>query len=689
MPAEEIIQRMSELAEKLLLWQSQYAQGRPTVSDLEYDKVWDDLRQMEEQNPEQRLPWSPTQRVGSDLSHGFPERAHEVPVLSLDKAYAVSELEAWLKKNQGLSSQPLVVVAEQKLDGLSVVLYYENGILERALTRGNGWVGNDVTANIKTIPTVPLKLEPGLRLAVRGEVYLPKSQFSSINARQEEPYANARNLAAGTLRRVKSRETAEVPLHIFCYEAFFLAWPGQTLPSGHLEALAALKTLGFPVNAPIAALSPEGQFTGVQRHSLELLSCRGIPYAELGPLVEDQTRQRPTLDWDIDGLVLKVDALNLREELGATEHHPRWAMAYKFESPQGETKVEEITVQVGRTGRVTPVARVSPVAVGGSTITFVTLHNEGFIEGLELNIGDIVAISRRGDVIPAVERVVEKLTPGTWKFPEFCPSCGSCLRKEGAHAFCPQPDCPDQKRYRLIFFAGKDQMDIENLGPETVDTLISLGLVNDPSDFFTCDYDKLLDVAGFGPKKVELIRAGVEKARKQPFVRVLTALGIPDLGPKLAQLLIEAGLKSYAALREALENRAQELVNLPGVGERTVESLKLGLLKPSVSRLIDKLTQAGLVMEAQAPRGPENTAFAGTVWCVTGSFEKFQPRALAEEEILKRAGRVVSAVSGATTHLLAGSGAGSKLQKAQSLGVRVVSEQAFLTALAQERVPGL
>ncbi|NNM54688.1 MAG: DNA ligase (NAD(+)) LigA, partial [Spirochaetales bacterium] len=470
--------------------------------------------------------------------------------------------------------------------------------------------------------------------------------------------------------------------------AFFLSWPGQPLPSGPLEALASLKALGFPVNAPVAALSPDGQFTPVQRHALEMLNCRGVSYATLAPLVEEQTLQRPTLDWDIDGLVFKVDALALREELGATEHHPRWAVAYKFESPQGETKVEEITVQVGRTGRVTPVARVAPVVVGGSTITFVTLHNQGFIEGLELNIGDVVSISRRGDVIPAVERVVEKLTPGTWQFPDFCPACGSCLRKEGAHAFCPQPDCPDQKRFRLIFFAGKDQMDIENLGPETVDTLISLGLVNDPADFFTCDYDKLLDVPGFGPKKVDLIRAGVEKARKQPFVRVLTSLGIPDLGPKLAQLLIESGLKNYLALRDALENRAEELINLPGVGERTVESLKLGLLKPSVNRLIEKLTRAGLVMEAQSPRGPENTAFAGTVWCVTGSFEKFQPRALAEEEILKRSGRVVSAVSGATTHLLAGSGAGSKLQKAQSLGVSVVSEQDFLTALTQQRIPG-
>jgi DNA ligase (NAD+) len=675
--SESFQEKMDTLAEKLLEYQKFYAQGRPLVSDLEYDRLFDELQNLEKMHPEGKRPWSPTERVGNDLVSDFPQVNHTVPVLSLDKVYKPAELSAWLYKNKGLSSRRLVVVLEQKMDGLSIVLTYEQGVLVRAATRGNGVVGNDVTANVKTLASVPLKLPEKVDLVVRGEVFIPKSLFLQINQNLEEPYANARNLAAGSLRRVKSSEVAAVPLQIFCYEGFFEG----DLPSGHLATLARLKNLGFPLNPYLSAFSPDGEFSAAQAEALAILKASGKNWEELEAEVATLAVQRPKLDWDVDGLVLKVDDLALREELGQTGHHPRWALAYKFESPEGVTTIEDIFLQVGRTGRVTPVARVSPVAVGGSTITFVTLHNAAFIEGLELNVGDQVAISRRGDVIPAVGRVLEKNSEGTWIFPAFCPSCGSCLRQEGGHTFCPQPECPAVQRAKLNFFVAKDQMDIENLGPETVEVLVEQGLVKEPSDFFTCDYMRLLSLPGFGEKKVNLIREGVEKARQRPFSRVLTSLGVPELGPKLAELLIASGLRSFSTLTDALENHPETLLAIPGIGERTVLQLRTAFLKPRVQNLIQKLLDAGLSGEAPVPQGPESTDFLGTVWCVTGSFANFVPRSLAEAEIQKRSGRVSSAVSGATTHLLAGSNAGSKLDKAQRLGVRIVGEAEFQTWL--------
>ena len=649
------------LARRLLDLQSAYAQGRPLVPDLEYDRLYDELAAWEVSHPDLRLAWSPTQRVGSDLSVDFPEFRHTVPVLSLDKAYSAEEVFTWLDKTAKLTNRTLTVTAEQKMDGLSLVLYYEQGVLVRAVTRGDGTTGNDVTANVKTMPTVPLKLTRPLSMAVRGEVFLPKSEFARLNAELPEPYANPRNLAAGSLRRVKSAEVAKVPLRIFVYEAF-VSGPENLVPSGHRQALDLLAAEGFALNPHL------GVFTPNQRSDLEAF-------------VADQTALRPSLEWEIDGLVFKVDDLALRDELGATGHHPRWALAFKFESPQAQTVVEDIFIQVGRTGRVTPVARVKPALVGGTTVTFITLHNRDYIETLGLGLGDEVAISRRGDVIPAVEEVLEHHAEVVWSFPETCPDCSSTLELRGAHHFCPNPSCPAQVKGKLAFFVGRGQMDIESLGPETLEVLVSQGLVKDAADLFTCDFDRLLGVPGFGDKKIAALKEGVALAKTRPYATVLPSLGVPDLGKKLVELLLGAGILTFDALVDTLQNRPESLLEVHGIGPKTLETLKSELLAPAVLDLAARLQAAGLTFEAPPPAAAASDALAGTVWCVTGSFTQFNPRSLAEDEIVKRSGKVVSAVSGKTTHLLAGPGAGSKLDKALALGVKVLSEEEFIALL--------
>jgi DNA ligase (NAD+) len=671
--------RCRELSDRLRLYQhAYYVQAHPLATDAEYDRLFDELAAIEKEYPELAAADSPTRRVGSDLTQELPEVAHTIPVLSLDKAYTLADLQAWLDKAQRNAGQALSFVCEEKIDGSSIVLYYEEGLLARAVTRGNGLVGNDVTANVKTIGAVPLRLSRPVRLAARGEIFLAKSLFASINERMEEPFANPRNLASGSLRRVKSREVAEVPMDIFVYEGSFPEPPGT-----HREVLESLEDLGFRLN-------PEVGYFSDDQESRER-ACRHPGWtvgglADIGSFLERERARRQSLDYEIDGLVVKVDSLAVREELGYTGHHPRWAMAFKFESPQGETTVKGIQAQVGRTGRITPVARVEPVKISGSTIQNVTLHNQEYIDMLELAVGDRVAVSKRGDVIPAVERVLEKNEAGnaTWKLPPECPTCGRGLEKQGAHHFCPNPECPDQVRGRLAFFTARGQMDMEGIGPETIDVLISQGLVRDVQDLYTFDPERLLDLPGFGEKKVALLREGIRKSKGQPFRVVLPSLGIPDIGQKAAELLVDAGWGDIDRLLElARSGDAGPLLEIHGIGERTAETLLGELARPAMRSRVERLRAAGLSF-SEPPRKPAAgiaQSFAGQRWCVTGSFERFTPRELAMEEVTRRGGRVTSSVTSKTTHLLAGSNPGSKLEKARALGVRIVTEQEFVELL--------
>ncbi|MGA2976281.1 MAG: NAD-dependent DNA ligase LigA [Spirochaetia bacterium] len=678
MMRKEAEKRAAELSTKLREYQHAYfVESRPRVSDIEYDRLFDELAAIETEFPDLARPDSPTRRVGSDLTQELTEAAHTIPVLSLDKSYSLQDLSSWIEKTARNAGRELSFVCEEKIDGASMVLYYEKGLLARGVTRGNGLVGNDVTGNVKTIGAVPLRLARPETVAVRGEVFLARSLFATINARLEEPYANPRNLASGTLRRVKSSEAAQIPLSIFVYEGFF-----ERQRDTHHEILEELEELGFRLNPRVGFFS-DSQGLGAVHHRHP--DWRTGSLAEIGAYLEEERRGRAALDYEIDGIVVKVNEIPVREKLGYTGHHPRWEIAFKFESPEGATTVKAIEIQVGRTGRITPVARVEPVRISGATISNVTLHNQEYIDMLELAVGDRVAVSRRGDVIPAVERVLEKNETGatTWKLPRVCPACAAALQKQGAHHFCPNPECPDQIRGRLAFFVGRGQMDIEGLGPETIDVLIRNGLVRDVEDLYFFDPRKLLELPGFGEKKVAQIREGIEKSRDQPFHVVFPSLGIPDIGQKVTELLIEAGytdIDSLLALADAGD--AGSLLGIHGIGERTAQTLLDELRHPTMRRRIERLREAGLRFREPGRAAPDlPQTFAGQTWCVTGSFETFSPREKAMEEVVKRGGKVGEAVTSKTTHLLVGANPGSKLDTARSRGVKLVSEPEFLALL--------
>ncbi len=668
MSENEAAKRIADLSDMLRRYEFEYyVKNAPSVSDREYDRLYDELLRLEGQFPSLILPDSPSQRVGSDLNSELPEVRHSIPVLSLDKAYGPEEIRQWIRRCSRQLDGSFHIIIEEKMDGSSLVLYYEDGVLARAVSRGNGETGNDISANVKTIRTIPLKLTRGVNAAIRGEVYMTISDFHRIRDEHGADYANPRNYASGSLRRIKSSEVAKIPLRFFAYEPF-----GEDFQNSHHRNLELLSELGLAVNPHQRCISVDpDDDADVQRAMDEIID-----------FLTDSTQRRASLDYEIDGMVLKIDELPLRQTLGYTGHHPRWAIAYKFESPEGQTTVRDIDVQIGRTGRATPVARVEAVTVGGTTIQNVTLHNQDYIDSLNLAPGDTVAISRRGDVIPAVERVVEKGESGAplWTMPERCPSCSTVLEKQGAHHFCTNFACPDRKRGRLIFFTGRDQMDIDNLGSETVVTLLEEGLIHDIPDLFRLDYRKIADLPGFAEKKAELIRSGIENAKTRSYRRVIVSLGLNDFGPKLAELLEEAGYRSIDDLFALIDRGEQDkLAEIKGVGEKTIETVAAQLAEPRFRSMVEELQKLGLNFSAgEAPSRDENGIFAGQRWCVTGSFENFKPRSKAMEEVKSRGGETVSDVSSKTTHLLAGASAGSKLDKARKLGISIVSEEEFM-----------
>lgn len=658
-------ERIAGLSDLLRRYQREYyVESRPSVTDAEYDRLFDELQELEKKYPHLAQADSPVLRVGSDLAAGFAEVEHAVPVLSLDKTHSVEELLAWVGKtarNCGGGE----FAAEEKIDGVSIVLTYEKGQLVRGATRGNGYVGNDVTPNVRTVRSIPLRLTEPVDITVRGEIYLPLASFAEVNDRLQVPYANPRNLASGTLRRIKSRDAGEIPLDSFIYEGFF---EDSDRFATHREILEYLGKLGFRVNSRTAFFSA------------------GNP-EEIRKYIEKEREERRSLGYEIDGLVIKLNDIGLREGLGYTGHHPRWAIAFKFEAPEGISTVREIDVQVGRTGRITPVARIEPVVVSGSTVSNVTLHNQDYVDMLELAVGDRVCISKRGDVIPAVESVVEKNEAGNsvWKMGKYCPVCSSALVQEGSHHFCPNRSCSARVKGQLVFFASVGQMDIETLGRETLEFLVDNGFIRHLSDIYTFDYDILKNYPGFGEKKIELIRKGIEKSKGVEYMKVLSSLGVSEIGSKVSEILIKGGLDNVDKLLEKADSRDYSfLTSLDGIGERTAEIIIREFSDPQLRSEIEALKKAGLQFEQKKTESRKiNDLMVGQSWCITGSFVNFRPRTLAGAEIEARGGRVVSSVTGKTTHLLAGAEPGSKLDKALAAGIRIVDEKEFLKLLEE------
>jgi DNA ligase (NAD+) len=659
-----------------------YKKARPEIPDREYDALFDELLALEKKYPELALPESPTKRVGSDLDNDFPEVRHPFPMLSLDKVYTNDELQKWIDKISGESLDGLSFVIEEKVDGSTIVLQYENGLLARAVTRGDGTVGNDITENVRTIRDIPLRLTEPVSSFFRGEIYISTDDFEKLNREMDNIYANPRNFSSGSLRRKKSREVAKIPLHSFVYEGFLR----DDTVTEHITVLHRLTQLGFKVGRDIGFFTPS---TGLDRYG-EIFHSHSDwvlgRFEDIRGYIRKKWDERENLEYEIDGLVVKVNETRVREKMGFTSHHPRWAMAFKFEAPQAVSEIIVIEEQIGRTGRVTPVARIKPVWISGSTVSNVTLHNQDYVTSLDVAVGDKIAVSRRGDVIPAVEEVIEKNTAGnkTYTLPEHCPVCSTILVRDGAHHFCPNTSCPARVFGRIAFFVARGQMDIENLGYETVKRLLELKRIQDIPDLYFFDADDLLGEEGFAEKKIELIKEGLEKSRDRPFEVVMASLGLDEIGPKVVELLVTNGFDSMDKLLQAARKRDSEIFEkIEGIGPKTAEKIIRQLNDPLVLRLIEKLKQAGLNFSAEKKEEGEQLPqiFRDEVWCVTGSFEHFKPRDRAMDEVKMRGGTVVSSITGTTTHLLAGENPGSKLDKARKNGVEIVNEEAFIKRL--------
>jgi len=687
---DEIKKEIEALSEKLLYHQKlYYTESAPEISDLEYDILFDKLVALEKKHPQLVNINSPTKRVGSDLDNSFAEMEHTVPVLSLDKEYSFEGIIKWVEKNINLVKRKINFVIEEKLDGASIVLYYENGNLKNALTRGNGKIGNVVTENVRTIKNIPLRLSEPVTVAVRGEIFIKKNDFLKYNKKFDNKYSNARNLASGSLRQMKSSIVSDVPLKMIAYEGYFSQDVISANPKleQHIYNLIKLNELGLEIGNKPIFISDDNDICKSLTSYKKLIETGNLEH--IGNYIMQKNEKRAELDYEIDGLVFKINELEVRELLGYTSHHPRWAIAYKFESPMAETTLLDISIQIGRNGRVTPVAELEPVKIAGSVISRATLHNSEYIDLLDLGIGDTVSISKRGDVIPAVEEVIIKNSDGfnKFKFPDSCPFCSGKFIKDGAHHFCINKECPERMKRTIIYFASKGQMDIESLGDKTIIFLYDKGYIRDVADIYSIDYESLLTEDGFKEKKIKNIRDSIEKSKDKPFSTVLSALSFDGIGKSRAEELIANGLNSIEKIMDiANNNDVQALIEIDGVGDILAKSIISQFKDEKRIEQINKLKELGLNFKQNYDEKQEtlNSDFSGQIWVITGTFENFKPRTLAAEEIKKRGGKTSSSVSSKTTYLLAGESAGSKLKKAEKLKVQIINETEFLEMLKGE-----
>ncbi|EEF15850.1 DNA ligase [Actinobacillus minor 202] len=644
----------------------------PLVPDAEYDRLMNELKNLEWQHPELITPDSPTQRVGAKPLDGFSQVTHELPMLSLDNAFSDEDLDGFLRRMESYISvapSSLAFCCEPKLDGLAVSILYVNGVLTQAATRGDGTTGEDITANIRTIRNIPLKLKtdnPPLRLEVRGEVFMPQKGFEALNQKAlekgEKTFANPRNAAAGSLRQLDPKITAQRPLMLNAY-SIGIYDSDDELPSTHFERLQWLKSLGIPVNNEIR----------LEKGRENLLKF----YADI------QTK-RPTLGYDIDGTVLKVNDIALQEQLGFISRSPRWAIAYKFPAQEEMTVLNDVEFQVGRTGAITPVAKLEPVFVAGVTVSNATLHNGDEIERLGIAIGDTVIIRRAGDVIPQIIGIVAERRPKNAKkitFPTACPICGSAVvRVEGeAVARCTGGlFCEAQRKEALKHFVSRKAMDIDGVGEKLIEQLMERELVHTPADLFKLDQVTLMRLERMGEKSAQNALNSIEKAKNTTLPRFLFALGIRDVGEATA-LNLANHFGSLDAIRAATFEQLQEVQD---VGEVVANRIVRFWQEPHNVEVVEDLIQQGVVWQnieqveiADNPLKDKNVVLTGTLSVLT----RDQAKALLQGLGCKVSG----SVSSKTDYLIAGEKAGSKLAKAQELGVKVLSEQDFLAIVGQ------
>ncbi|WKC58102.1 NAD-dependent DNA ligase LigA [Borrelia sp. P9F1] len=635
-----------------------YVDSSPSVDDLHYDKYLLRLRDLENRHPEYKTLDTPTLKFGSDLLNEFKEIEHSFPVLSLDKAYDERELFLWIKKvilTDYSSSLEVFhgISVEPKIDGCSIVLYYEDGILKRALTRGDGRVGNDVTENVRTIKNVPLCIDKNVNLVLRGEIYINKENFFKINQTLENSYINARNLASGILRRINSREVANFPLDIFVYDVLDSSLGFNT----NHDALDKLEELGFKVNPFFKIFDGKNLEEDIMSYIKE---------------IEDR---RNSLEYEIDGVVLKVDSFSLRQALGHTSHHPRWSIAYKFESLASLSKVIDISVQVGRSGKITPVAHIERVLVSGAFIENATLHNQDYIDSIGLNIGDIVSISRRGDVIPAVELVFEKLSVGSFKISSNCPSCGTPLVRDGSHLFCENKSCPSRVVERIKYFCSKKCMDIVGLSDKTIEFLFKMDFIHSEIDLCTFDFNKLINLKGFKLRRIDKFKNSIENSKKKPFSKLLLSMSIKEFGENTIALLIANNLNSFdviSTLCRDKENAFEELLKIKGIGERTALNIIEAFNDENILSKFNILKELGFKMEENKEEYRSNdSSLIGQKFCITGSFEEY-PRHILINKITEKGAVFRNSVTKGLDFLLVGKNPGLKMRKASDLGIKII-----------------
>ncbi|MEJ2208916.1 MAG: NAD-dependent DNA ligase LigA [Anaerolineae bacterium] len=664
-------QRIEELREQLNYHLYRYhVLDDPVISDDAYDALFRELQELEAQHPELQTPDSPTQRVGAEVREEFRAVEHPRPMLSLSNAFDPEELHAWRDRFLRLlpedHPEPAYVV-EPKIDGLTVVLHYADGIFQLGATRGNGLRGEDITANLRTVRALPLRIPigeaaadrpPPARLVVRGEAYMPIDAFEDFNRQQaaagKRTYANPRNTAAGSLRVLDPSITASRPLHLYCYQVVEME-SGPALTS-QWQALDYLRGLGFPVSDQ---------------------NRRFVDFDEVVDYCVAWEAVRETLNFEADGLVIKIDDFATQDRLGAVGNAPRWATAYKYPAPEAVTRLNRIVVNVGRTGTLNPAAELEPVRISGVTVSNATLHNADYVAERDIREGDMVVVKRAGEVIPQVLGPVLELRPeGTrpWQMPDRCPACGQPVeRPEGEVAYyCVNAACPAQLVRSVEHFVSRGAMDIEGLGIRQAELFVELGLIHDVADLYYLGEDQLLPLEGFAEKKVANLLAAIRASKDRGPARLLAALGIQGIGVTVAQVLIDhfGSLEALAgAPRETLEQ-------IPGIGPKLAESVVDWFAREPNRQVVQKLREADVRMEARQVEAQGPQPLEGLTFVITGTLPTMS-REQATEFIQAHGGRVTGSVSGKTDYLLAGEKAGSKLTKAEKLGVPVLDEAAL------------
>ncbi len=665
MPAtlEEAKKRIQKLREGIVFHERKYyVENDPQISDYEFDMLMKELYGLEKRFPELATPDSPTQRVGEQPIDGFLSVEHKNPMLSLDNCYTKEELKDFEERIQKIiPADEISYVAELKIDGLGISVFYRNGKFAQAITRGDGFRGDDVTANVKTIRSFPLSIPQSRELEVRGEIYLPFDSFKKINQRREKEeltlFANPRNAAAGSIRLLDPKEVAARMLDVYLYTLFI---EGEEKES-QWKNLQTMKELGFKTNP----------------HSRR---CASLD--EVLKFYEEWKTRRDTLDYDVDGIVIKVDSVEQQRKLGSTAKFPRWAISFKFPARQATTQIKDIIIQVGRTGALTPVAVLKPVKLSGTTISRSTLHNEDELRRKDIRIGDFVLIERSGDVIPKVVRVIKEKRTGKeipFDFPKECPVCHTMAYRPEDEAIsrCVNPSCPAKLKEALLHYSSRRAMNIETLGVALVNQLLEKKLVQSIPDLYTLKYEDLVDLERMGPKSSMNLLDEIERSKGRDLPRLIYALGIRFVGERTAQ----AVAKHFGDLDSLARVTAEELIHIEDVGPKVAQSIVFFFQQPENKTLIGKLRQAGVNFFSEGEEVPKEGPLSGRIFALTGKLTKFS-REDAKREIEKRGGIVTSAVSQRTDYIIVGENPGSKLEKAQKFGVRVLDEQAFLALVS-------